>query len=65
METTRKRVKKETHRPLLNVEDPRAEIKKILDYRTPIYNQVADLKVNTSKLSADEAVKEIINYIKF
>jgi shikimate kinase len=58
------RVKRETHRPLLNVSDPKAEIKKILDYRTPIYNKVADLKVDTSKLNVGEAVAKIIQWLK-
>ena len=58
------RVKSETHRPLLNVPDPVAEIKKILDYRTPIYNKVADLKVDTSKLNVEEAVSKIIQWLK-
>ena len=58
------RVKSETHRPLLNVPDPRAEIKKILDSRTPIYNRVADHKVDTSKLDVDECVKGIMEWLK-
>lgn len=58
-EVVYQRVKRETHRPLLNVPDPRREIKKILDYRTPIYNRVADFKLDTSKLNVEEAVKEI------
>ncbi len=62
-EVVYQRVKRETHRPLLNVQDPRAEIKKILDYRTPIYNRVADLKVDTSKLDVEECVKEIVKFV--
>jgi shikimate kinase len=58
------RVKKETHRPLLNVSDPRAEIKKILDDRKPIYDQVADHKVDTSKLDVNEAVEDIKEWLK-
>jgi shikimate kinase len=63
-EAVYQRVKSETHRPLLNVSDPRAAIKKILDYRTPIYNRVADLKVDTSKLNVDEAVEGIKAWLK-
>lgn len=58
------RVKKETHRPLLNVPDPKAEIKKILDYRTPIYHKVADFKVDTSNLTVEEAVRKIREWLK-
>jgi shikimate kinase len=63
-ETVYQRVRQETHRPLLNVSDPRAGIKKILDYRTPVYNKVADLKIDTSKMSVEEAVKEIREWLE-
>lgn len=63
-ETVYQRVKSETHRPLLNVSDPRAEIKKILDHRTPIYNRVTDLKVDTSKLNVDESVVGIKEWLR-
>jgi shikimate kinase len=49
---------------LLNVPDPKAEIKKILDHRTPIYDRVADFKVDTSRLSVEEAVEGIIKWLR-
>jgi len=58
------RVKNETHRPLLNVPDPLAEIKKILEFRTPIYERVADLKVDTSGKSIDVVAQEILTWLK-
>ncbi|MFH1684441.1 MAG: shikimate kinase [Candidatus Margulisiibacteriota bacterium] len=63
-ETVYQRVKKETQRPLLNVPDPLAEIKKILDKRTPVYDRVADFKVDTSKLDVAECVKGISKWLK-
>jgi len=63
-ETVYERVKNETHRPLLEVADPKAEIKKILDFRKPIYDRVADLKVDTAKLSPEGAVQEILQWLK-
>ncbi|MFH1347305.1 MAG: shikimate kinase [Candidatus Margulisiibacteriota bacterium] len=63
-ETVYQRVSKETHRPLLNVPDPLAEIKNILDKRTPVYDRVADFKVDTSKLSIDECVKGIKEWLR-
>jgi len=62
--TVYERVKKQTHRPLLNVAEPMAEIKKILDFRQPIYYQAADHIVNTSKLTIDEGVREIEEWLK-
>lgn len=57
------RVKNETHRPLLNVRDPKAEIVRILEERAPIYNRVADFKVDTSNLNVEGAVKEIVDFV--
>jgi shikimate kinase len=58
------RVKNETHRPLLNVPDPQAEIKKILEFRTPIYEKVADFKVDTSNKSEERVAQEILTWLK-
>ncbi|MFH1577393.1 MAG: shikimate kinase [Candidatus Margulisiibacteriota bacterium] len=58
------RVKQEKHRPLLEVADPQAEIKRVLDKRTPVYNRVADYKVDTTKLSVNECVEGIIKWLK-
>ena len=58
------RIKNETHRPLLNVQGPQAEISKILETRKPVYERAADFKVDTSKLSPAEAAKEIIDWLK-
>ena len=58
------RVKNETQRPLLNVPDPLAEIKKILGFRMPNYKRAADLKVDTSKLTVTEAVTVINQWLK-
>ncbi len=63
-ETIYERLKQETHRPLLNVPDPKAEIKKILSSRSPIYNKIADFKVDTSKLDVEEGVLQIITWLK-
>lgn len=62
--TVFERVRHETHRPLLNVAEPMAEIKKILDLRKPIYYHAADHIVNTTKLTIDEGVREIEEWLK-
>ena len=58
------RTKGQTHRPLLNVPDPKAEIKKILAKREPVYKQAADFIVNTAKLDVEEVVARIIDFVK-
>jgi len=59
-----KRTKGSLARPLLNVDDPKKSIKNILDFRMPIYRKVADLEVDTSVLSPEEACNRIMAYIK-
>ncbi len=58
------RVKNETHRPLLKVEDPKAKIEEILKFREPTYKKVANLVVDTSNLSVDQVVEEILKWQK-
>ncbi len=43
-----RRVSRDTNRPLLQVEDPAAAIRRILEERDPLYRQVADLVVCSS-----------------
>lgn len=57
------RIKGQTHRPLLNVPDPLVEIKKILAGRKAVYDKVADLKVDTSKLNVAQAAERIEQWL--
>jgi len=54
-----RRAGKYTHRPLLNVADPLAEIKKLLKKREEYYKR-ADYQIDTAGKSADQVSKEII-----
>ena len=63
-EVVYRRVKNETHRPLLKVADPQAEIKKILELRAPIYNKAADYKFETGSKPPEEITQEIIKWLK-
>ena len=58
-----KRTKKYSHRPLLNVADPLAEIKKILKNRIEYYKR-AEYQSDTTDKTADEVSKEIIEIYK-
>ncbi len=53
------RVKNERHRPLLNLENPREEIAKLLKKRLPYYLQ-ADLVVDTEGKHPGDIAKEIL-----
>jgi len=63
-EVVYERIKDMGTRPLLNVEDPKKKIVEILELRAPIYKSVADLEVDTSRLSTEEACNKIIKFLK-
>lgn len=58
------RVKNLKTRPLLNVSNPKQKILEILNFRNPIYESVCDFYVDTGKLSIEEAVKQIILFVR-
>jgi shikimate kinase len=53
------RVKGKKHRPLLNVEDPKAKIRELLEARRPYYEQ-ADHIVDTNGKSVEQVCSEIM-----
>ncbi|MFH1709575.1 MAG: shikimate kinase [bacterium] len=63
-DTVYERVKGSDVRPLLNVEDQKAKIREILEFRAPIYKGVADLEIDTSLLSPEEASNKILEFAK-
>jgi shikimate kinase len=52
------RTKKYKHRPLLNVEDPKARIRSLLNKRAPLYAK-ADHRIDTGKLTVKQVIDEI------
>jgi shikimate kinase len=59
-ETIFERVRTQTHRPLLQTEDPLAKIKDLLDVRGPIYRQ-ADVLIHTGLRSPREVALQVIH----
>ncbi len=57
------RIKRETHRPLLQTADPLAKIKELLAGREKFYAQ-ADFTIDTSEKSVDNVISEIKERIK-
>jgi shikimate kinase len=57
------RVKEQTHRPLLNTEDPQAKIKEILEKRLAFYEQAACYKIDTNGKEIDQICQEITEKI--
>ena len=57
------RIKNNKNRPLLNVENPKKEIEKILNQREDLYKQ-AKLTIENENETIDEVVEKIIKEIK-
>ena len=57
------RVKYDTGRPLLQVENPYAKISEMLEVRNPIYGKVADNTVVTDNRTVLEIADEILSNI--
>ena len=58
------RIKHETHRPLLQTPDPLTKIRELLAGREKFYHQ-ADLIIDTSDKSVDDAVREIKEKVRY
>jgi shikimate kinase len=57
-----KRTSRDKKRPLLNTDNPRERIKELLNTRTPLYEEIADLIVDTDKQPVSQIVEEICKY---
>lgn len=51
-------------RPLLNVDDPEAEIRRLLQQREPLYESIADIIIDTSGKTIRSVVESIQAQIK-
>ena len=63
-EVSYERLKGLSDRPLLKVDKPLDKIKEILSFREPIYRAVADIEVDTSKITQKETCRKIIECLK-
>ena len=53
----------DSERPLLKTANPAVAIQELLKFRRPFYERAADIKINTSKLSADAVADKIIEQL--
>lgn len=53
------RTAKDKNRPLLQTDNPKESLKKILIEREPIYRELADIILTTNKMTVHTAVKEL------
>jgi shikimate kinase len=54
------RTHKDTHRPLLNTENPRQRLRELFRTREPLYRSLADFLVDTGQCSSRSAVRQIL-----
>lgn len=54
------RVGNDTNRPLLNAPDRLKKIREMLKYRGPLYEECADIIIDTDEMSAEETVDYIL-----
>ncbi len=59
-ETVYLRLKDDTSRPLLQVEDPLDQICSLMEKRAPVYEACADVIVEASELSFEEIISQIL-----
>lgn len=64
VETLFSRISKRATRPLLRTENPRATVVELLRVRDPLYRAAADVRVDTSCLTHDEAADAILKRIE-
>ncbi|MGQ4873261.1 MAG: shikimate kinase [Promethearchaeia archaeon] len=50
-------------RPIINKEDPRSEIEKVLNFREPFYESAAEIIIDTTGKKVEEIVNEILKKI--
>ena len=59
-ETVYERLKNDTTRPLLQVENPKERIRTLLLDRGPVYEACADVIIDVSELSFDEILENVL-----
>jgi shikimate kinase len=63
-DTLFRRISRRATRPLLQTENPRATLVELLRIRDPLYHEAADVRLDTSHLTHDEAAEAILKVLK-
>jgi shikimate kinase len=63
-ETLFVRASRRTDRPLLKTKNPRKAFSQILDKRRPLYAKIADVRIDTSELTGEEAAIAVLSKFK-
>jgi shikimate kinase len=63
-DTLFRRISRRATRPLLQTENPRATLVELLRVRDPLYREAADVRLDTSRLTHDEAAEAILKSVE-
>lgn len=63
-ETLFRRISRRATRPLLQTKNPRATLVELLKVRDPLYRAAADIRLDTSRLTHDEAADAILKSVE-
>ena len=58
------RLRRDRHRPLLQTPDPRGRIQQLLAEREPLYQEVADLVIQSGRQPAEQVVERIVDWLE-
>lgn len=58
------RTHRDATRPLLNTEDPETRMRELLEFRDPLYREIADLVIDTGAKNLTDILKQIRNAAK-
>ena len=64
LESILQRSSSSTERPLLRVFNTREKIVELLKFREPFYERAADMNIDTTKLSIEDIVRKILDFLK-
>jgi shikimate kinase len=59
-----RRTSRDRNRPLLATPDPKGTLRSLLEAREPLYQEVADLTVETGTMSVGQLVLQIVDRLK-
>lgn len=59
-----KRIGRDTHRPLMQTENPRVRLEELMRERDPLYRAIADLVIETHRRRTPSVVNEILRHLR-
>ena len=63
LETLFERASRTKRRPLLEVENPRSTFASLLESRIPLYEGIADIRIDATGLSHDQTIESLISQV--